>query len=145
MAWQILADGNYAVANNNTYTIPIQFHNASGGLVTDPDTLAAATTGAHAASMSATMTTTPDPSGGGGTVPAVMLAALVIESDAGNAGGGIGLTITDTTNPSVVEDSASMGVLFDIVNPALVATGLSLDIPGVVVAANPNPPTAAGP
>lgn len=104
-----LPNGHYALDNDKIYNIPLVDKDASGNIVPMPsgDVVSVATSGPFASSLNAVL----DANG-----TSVDVAALVVESDAGNSGGGIGLVLTDSSGLS--EDSASKGLMFDIVVPA---------------------------
>ena len=141
MAWMVLPDGDYAVANNEIYFIPVQYEDAAGAVVTPPagDTITVATTGTFAVSLAVAVTTMP---GSSPPVVAISLTPMVVESDAGNGGGKIGISLTDSAG--LVVDSASQNVLFDIVNPALVPTQFGINVGGVVTQSQATP-TDPGP
>lgn len=139
MALVPLPNGHLPLDNNTTYTFHLVAHDASGNLVPRPagDVDTVTPNGAHAASLGVTVGA--DASGNA----TVALAPLVVESDAANGGGGIGLTITDSAG--LVEDTATAGVMFDIiVPPPGPAVAIGVDLAGVSTAPQP-PPTAPGP
>ena len=115
-----LPNGHYALDNDKIYNIPLVDRDAGGHIVPMPagDVVSAASSGIFAASLNVVLDAT-------GT--SVDVAALVVESDAGNGGGGISIVLTDTADLS--EDSASKGLMFDIVVPSpgpAVTEGLDL-------------------
>lgn len=131
----LLPDGDYALANNEVYTVPIQYEDAAGNVVSPPsgDTITITASGAFAASLTMSIVTTP--------VVAAVLTPQVVESDAGNSGGGIGFTLKDTAG--LMEDSTGTAK-FDIVNPALTPTQFGLNFPGVTTTSQATP-TNPGP
>lgn len=138
MALTTLPDGNYALSSSQVYYIPFQYENASGTVEPAPsgDTFAVAANGSFAASLNASMGVMP-----GTSDVALILAATVLQSNASNGGGGIGLTITDSAG--LMADS-TVGAKFDIVDPTATATQFGLNLPGVVTI-DQSPPTAPGP
>ena len=139
-----LPNGHFALENNVVYYFPIQDEDVNNHVVSAPagDVVTAAGTGPHAASLSWTVGVMPAGAPNPG-VPAVIGAALVVESDAGNGGGGIGLMLTDTSG--LVENSTTSAALFDIVVPPPgPATQEGVDFANIFTASQPTP-TAPGP
>lgn len=133
-----LPNGHWALSSDEVYFFPLVDKDAAGNVVPAPagDTVSAAASGQFAASLAVAVTVMP-----GTSNPALSLTPMVAESDAGNNGGGIGLTLTDTAG--LTEDTATSGLLFDIVmNVAPTTEGV--DITQVVTQSQPVP-TAPGP
>lgn len=133
-----LPNGHLALNNNEVYFIPLVDKDAAGNVVPAPagDTVTAAASGQFAASLGVAVTVMP-----GTSNPAISLTPLVAESDAGNSGGGISIVLTDSAG--LTEDTATSGLMFDIVqNVAPVTEGLD---PTAVVMQSQAVPTAPGP
>lgn len=135
----VLANGHLALANNEVYFFPLVDKDAAGNVVAAPagDMVSVSASGPHAASLTAALTVMP-----GTSNPAISLTPVVVESDAGNGGGGIGIVLTDSAG--LTEDTATTGLLFDIVNPAIVPTTEGLDTTNFVTQSQATP-TAPGP
>jgi hypothetical protein len=138
MSLVVLPNGHYALMSDEVYFFPLVDKDAAGNVVPAPsgDTVSVSASGAFAASVAVAVTVMP-----GTSNPAVSVTPLVMESDAGNSGGGIGLVMTDTAG--LTEDTATSGLLFDIVMDVAPATE-GVDITGVVMQSQPVP-TAPGP
>ena len=131
-----LPNGHLALNNNEVYTIALIDHDANGNVVPMPagDVVSVAAAGTFAASLSAAL----DSAGTG-----VVLTPMVVESDAGNSGGGISIVLTDSAG--LTEDSATQNILFDIVVPPPgPAVTEGLDLTNVTMASQPTP-SAPGP
>jgi len=140
MALIMLPNGHAALNNNEVYFVPLVDKDAGGNVVPAPagDTVSAVASGSFAASLGVAVTVMP-----GTSNPAVSLTPLVVESDAGNSGGGISITLTDSAG--LAEDSASQNVMFDIVVPPPgPAMTEGFDLTGVVSQPQATP-TAPGP
>ena len=141
MPLTVLPNGNWALPSDQVTFIHLEAFTAAGGVVPQPagDVDTAASSGAFAASLAFAVTvfppTAPAPLAG---QPAVSATPLVLESDAGNAGGNIGLVITDsagltqqtTKNFDITVDQTPAGIGVDPVN--------TFGVPQA-------PPTAPGP
>lgn len=141
MPLNVLANGNYGLQSDQITYIHLTAFAAGGGMVPTPtgDVDTVASSGTFAASLTFAVTTfpanAPAPLPG---EPAVSATPLVAESDAGNAGGGIGLVITDSAGlPQAVTK------LFDIVRD-VTAQSVGLDSTTTFTVAQPVP-TATGP
>jgi len=139
MALNILPNGNIGLQSDQVTFIHLSAFSASGAMVPNPsgdvDTVAA--TGTFAASLAFSVGVMPAGSSDAGD-PAVVCTPLVLESDVGNAGGNIGLTITDSAGLT-----QTVTKLFDIV-PDVAAVSVGLDTTNSAVTSQP-PPAAAGP
>jgi hypothetical protein len=135
----IAQNGHLELVSDQEYDLPLVATDAAGNVVPMPagNVSTVSTTGQFAASLVATIGTMP-----GTSNPSVHLVCAVLESDAGNNGGGIGLALTDSAGLPIA--AATSGALFDIVQDVTpVAEGI--DFTGVAATPNPTPPTAAGP
>jgi hypothetical protein len=133
-----LPNGHLALPSDDVTAIALVALDASGGQVPMPasNVSTVVTTGTFAASLGAAIGVMP-----GTTNAAVILTPLVLESDAGNSGGGIGLTITDTAGLPIT--TGTTAALFDIVVDATpAAEGLDLTN---VVSTPQTAPVAPGP
>lgn len=140
MALNVLPNGNIELPNNEVTYIALVTRDAAGTIVPAPsgDVDSVATTGPHAASLGAAVTVMPAGSTNAGA-PAISLTPLVVESDAGNSGGSIGLTLTDTAGLPM----STPGYVFDIVvNLSPATVGLDTTDTATVTQAIP---TAPGP
>jgi hypothetical protein len=134
-----LPNGHLALNNNDVYTVALIYRDANGNVVPQPsgDTVSVSTAGAFAASLGVALGTTSDGN------PAIVMTPLVVESDAGNSGGSISIVLTDSAGDQ--EDTATQGLLFDIILPPPgppVAVGM--DLTNIAVGTQPTP-TAPGP
>ena len=134
-----LPNGHFALNNNEVYFFPLVDKDASGNVVPAPagDTVSVAGSGQFAASLAFAVTVMP-----GTSNPAVSATPMVVESDAGNSGGGIGMVLTDTAG--LTEDTATSGVLFDIVQTVAPPATEGVDITQVVMQSQ-SVPIAPGP
>jgi hypothetical protein len=141
MALNILANGNIGLQSDQVTFIHFAAFSASGAMVPLPagDVDTVATSGTFAASLGVAMGVMPagDPLAG---QLAVVLTPLVLESDAGNAGGNISLVITDTAVPPLTQTVTKN---FDIV-PDVAAVRVGLDTTDSATTAQ-TAPTAPGP
>jgi hypothetical protein len=139
MALNIGANGNIILQSDQQTFIHFTAFSGAGAMVPVPggdvDTVAA--TGTFAASLSFAMGVMPagDPLAG---QPAVVCTPLVLESDPGNAGGNIGLTVTDSAG--LVQ---AVTKFFDI-SPDAAAVRVGLDMTDSAVVSQ-TAPTAPGP
>lgn len=133
-----LPNGHLAIPSDEVVAIALVTTDAAGTAVPMPagNVTTVATTGQFAASLGAAIGVMP-----GTSNPAVILTPMVLESDAGNNGGGIGLTLTDSAGLPI--SSATTAALFDItVDTTPTQEGLDL----TNVASTPQTaPTAPGP
>ena len=139
-----LANGHFGLQNDTTYYFTLQDTDVNNHVVPAPpgDTVSAVSTGPHAASLQFTVGVMPAEAPNGG-VPAVIATPMVLQSDDGNGGGGIGLQLTDTSG--LAENQTTSAALFDIiVPPPGAATQQGIDLTGMFTATQ-TPPTAAGP
>jgi hypothetical protein len=148
MALTLLSNGHYALQSDQVTYIMLDAMDAAGAIVPIPagTTFTAASSGTFAASVVFASSVMPPGSvdGSGNSVagaPAVSASPTVLESDAGNAGGGIGLVLTDSAGLPMTPASATE--LFDVV-PDVAA--VSVGVNNSVTATTPQtPPTAPGP
>jgi hypothetical protein len=144
MALVQLPNGHFALNNNQVYWFPLTDRDANGNVVPAPtgDTVSAASGGAHTTSLNFAVGVMPTGSPTAGAA-AVSATPMVVESDAGNSGGGISLVLTDTAG--LTEDSATKGILFDIVVPPPgPAATEGIDVTGEF-AVSQTTPTSPGP
>lgn len=140
MALVQLPNGHMALNNNEVYFVPLVAKDGGGNVVPAPagDVVSAAASGANAASLGVAVTVMP-----GTSNPALSLTPMVVESDEGNGGVGIGITVTDSAG--LTEDPTTTAVLFDIVVPPPgPAVTEGIDLTGVVMQSQATP-TAPGP
>jgi hypothetical protein len=140
----VLPNGHFGLQNNMVYYFPLQDEDVNNNIVPAPtgDVVTPVATGAHAASLAFAVGAMPAGSPNPGA-PAIVGTPMVVQSDAGNGGGGIGLTLTDTAG--LAENTVTSSALFDItVPPPGPATAEGVDFPGVFVVAQPTP-AAPGP
>jgi hypothetical protein len=138
MALTTLPNGHLALLSDQVTFIALIAEDAAGGIVPMPagNVTSVTTTGANAASLNAAIGVMP-----GTTTAAVQLTPLVLESDAGNGGVGIGLAFTDTAGLPVL--AATSAILFDIVVDTVPASE-GLDFTNTAETPQ-TPPTAPGP
>jgi hypothetical protein len=139
MPLNVLPDGHFALQSDQVTYVQLDARDAAGATVPLPAgiTFTVTTAGAFAASLGATIGVMPPTATNPGAA-AVVLTPLVLESDAGNAGGGISLVLTDSMGlPRFDTD------LFDIV-PDLAAVQVTLDNSLTDTTAQPAP-AAPGP
>jgi hypothetical protein len=139
MALVRLPNGHYALNNNEVYWFPLTDEDAQGNIVPAPagDTVSAVGGGPFAASLAFAVGVMPAGSPDAGA-PAVSATPMVAESDAGNSGGGISVVLTDTAG--LAEDSATKGLMFDIVKPPPgPAATEGINIAGVFMVSQPTP------
>jgi hypothetical protein len=135
----VLPNGHFGLQNDMVYYFPLQDEDVNNNIVPAPtgDVVTAAATGPHASALSFSVGSMPV--GAPVQGPAVIATPMVMVSDASNGGGGIGLTLTDTSN--LAENSTTSAALFDItVPPPGPATQEGVDFPGVFMATQPTPP-----
>jgi hypothetical protein len=140
----VLPNGHFALQSDTVYYFPLQDEDVNNNIVTAPagDVVTPTATGPHASALAFSMGAMP---AGSPTVgaPAILGTPMVKQSDAGNGGGGIGLTLTDTS--ALAENATTSAALFDvIVPPAGPATMEGVDFPNVFTTTQPIP-TAPGP
>jgi hypothetical protein len=144
MALVQLPNGHWALNNNQVYWFPLTDKDLNGNIVPAPagDVVSAAGGGPFAASVAVGVGVMPAGAPDAGD-PAISMTPLVMESDAGNSGGGISVVLTDTAG--LTEDSATKGDLFDIVVPPPgPAATEGINIAAVFMVSQPTP-TATGP
>lgn len=139
MSLNILPNGNIGLQSDQVTFIHLAAFAGGGQMVPLPagDIDTVSTTGPFAASLGAAVGVMPSDAPHPGE-PAVVLTPMVMESDAGNSGGNIGLTITDSAG--LVQ---TMTKSFDIV-PDLAAVSVGLDTTDSATQSQPTP-TAPGP
>jgi hypothetical protein len=136
MALNLLANGHFGIQSDQVTFIHLAAKDAAGNVVALPAGLTfgpVVTTGAFAASMTPAVAVMPAGSVDGAGLdisgqPALSLTSLVLNSNASNSGGGIGIDLTnsmglpmfDTDLFDIVEDVAAVSVGLDNSNTATV-------------------------
>lgn len=138
---QTAANGHIILLSDQIYDIALVDEDAAGNQVPVPagDVQTVSATGAFAASLTFSIGTMP---GVTPTVPSLHVVSNVLESDAGNSGGGIGVSLTDTQGLPMAPHLSAL--LFDI-SPDLAAATQDVNLGDVNATPNPTPPTAPGP
>lgn len=142
MALNKLANGHFGLQSDQITYIALDDFDAAGVSVPFPtgDVDTVSGTGTFAASLGFAISTFPAGSSNAGAT-ALQCTPLVLESDASNGGGGIGIAITDGSGQPM--NAATQAMLFDIVQDVTpVSVGLDSSVTATV---SQTAPTAPGP